>query len=69
MSINLGVIKGVLGQKIREKVTGSRGTLLSSGSPAPAFEVGDESGRIHKLSDYRGKKVVLWFFPRASTGG
>ena len=35
----------------------------------PDFKVQDESGNTHSLSQYRGKRVVLWFFPRADTGG
>lgn len=46
-----------------------RGALLPEGSRAPDFTAKDESGNPHPLSQYRGKKLVLWFFPRASTPG
>lgn len=36
---------------------------------APAFELPDENGKIHKLSDYLGKKVVLYFYPKDNTSG
>ncbi|PYQ49122.1 MAG: hypothetical protein DMF59_14330 [Acidobacteria bacterium] len=43
--------------------------MLKVGDPAPDFEATDDRGRRVKLSDFRGKKVVLWFFPKASTPG
>ena len=36
---------------------------------APDFELPDESGQIHKLSDYKGKPVVLYFYPKDDTSG
>ena len=44
--------------------------MVKEGSPAPAFEVTDDSGKTVRLSDYAGKKnVVLFFFPKADTPG
>lgn len=43
--------------------------MLQVGDTAPDFSVKDHTGREVKLSDYRGKTVVIWFYPRASTGG
>ncbi len=43
--------------------------MLKVGDPAPEFDVTDHHGRRVKLSDLRGKKVVLWFFPKADTPG
>ena len=43
--------------------------LLDVGSNAPDFSVPDYSGEMVSLSDFAGKKVVLWFFPKASTPG
>jgi peroxiredoxin Q/BCP len=37
--------------------------------PAPDFTLVDEEGRSHSLSDYRGKPVVLYFYPRDDTPG
>lgn len=34
------------------------------GSPAPAFKLQDQTGKWHSLSDYRGKWVVLYFYPK-----
>lgn len=42
---------------------------LAIGSVAPAFSLPDEHGELHSLSDYRGKKVVLYFYPKDDTSG
>lgn len=42
---------------------------LEAGDAAPAFELSDQDGRMHRLSDYRGKVVVLYFYPRDNTPG
>lgn len=42
---------------------------LKSGSKAPDFKVTDQDGKTVKLSDYRGRKVVLYFYPRDMTPG
>ncbi len=39
------------------------------GSPAPDFALPDKDGRIVRLSDFTGKKVVLYFYPRDTTPG
>lgn len=38
--------------------------MLEVGTKAPDFELPDQNGDMHKLSDYTGKKVVLYFYPR-----
>jgi peroxiredoxin Q/BCP len=43
--------------------------MLEAGAEAPDFEVLDHTGRPVKLSDYRGRNVVLWFYPKADTPG
>ena len=43
--------------------------MLKPGDPAPDFDVNDHNGNIVRLSDFRGKKVVLWFYPKADTPG
>lgn len=42
---------------------------LTVGSVAPDFEQKDQNGDLVKLSDYKGKKVVLYFYPKDSTPG
>jgi len=39
------------------------------GSPAPAFKLQDQAGKWHELADYRGKWVVLYFYPKDQTPG
>jgi peroxiredoxin Q/BCP len=43
--------------------------MLTPGDPAPAFEVRDQRGQTVRLSDLSGKRVVLWFYPKADTPG
>ena len=43
--------------------------MLKPGDPAPDFMVKDHTGRTVRLSDYRGKEVILWFYPKADTPG
>lgn len=42
---------------------------LQVGDAAPSFVAVDETGKEHKLSAYRGKTVVLYFYPKDSTPG
>jgi peroxiredoxin Q/BCP len=42
---------------------------LKEGSKAPDFELQDQNGKTHKLSDYKGKKIILYFYPKDDTPG
>ena len=42
---------------------------IPAGQPAPDFTLPDESGTTHKLSDYQGSPVVLYFYPKDDTPG
>ncbi len=42
---------------------------IQSGIPAPDFALQDETGVVHRLSDYRGQTVVLYFYPKDDTPG
>ena len=42
---------------------------LKVGDKAPSFETKDNKGIVRKLSDYSGKKLVVFFYPKASTPG
>ncbi|MGW4771563.1 thioredoxin-dependent thiol peroxidase [Nocardia sp. NPDC004278] len=42
---------------------------LSPGDPAPDFTLPDADGKNVSLSDYRGRKVIVYFYPAASTPG
>jgi thioredoxin-dependent peroxiredoxin len=43
--------------------------MLEVGDEAPDFRVQDHQGKVHCLKDYRGRRVVLWFYPKADTPG
>ena len=43
--------------------------MLEVGTKAPDFELPDQNGEMHKLSDYAGKKVILYFYPKDNTAG
>ena len=42
---------------------------LAVGDKAPDFAVNDQDGIVHKLSDYRGRKLVIYFYPKDDTPG
>jgi peroxiredoxin Q/BCP len=43
--------------------------MAEQGDTAPDFELPDQDGNTHKLVDYAGKNVVLYFYPKADTPG
>lgn len=43
--------------------------MLDTGIKAPDFKLPDENGVFHSLSDYLGKRVVLYFYPKDNTSG
>jgi len=43
--------------------------MLEVGTQAPEFSLPDQDGKTHQLSDYRGKWIVLYFYPKALTPG
>jgi len=43
--------------------------MLEVGTAAPDFTLPDQNGKPHRLSDYRGRKVVLYFYPKDNTSG
>ena len=45
------------------------GDLLPVDTKAPDFELPDAQGKMHKLSDYLGKKIVIYFYPKDGTPG
>lgn len=42
---------------------------LNPGDKAPAFEAKDQNGNTVKSADYLGKKLFVFFFPKANTSG
>ena len=43
--------------------------MLKKGTKAPGFTLEDQDGNFVSLSDFTGQKVLLWFYPKASTPG
>jgi peroxiredoxin Q/BCP len=44
-------------------------SLIEPGKKAPAFSLNDQNGKTHRLSDYAGHPVVLYFYPKDDTPG
>lgn len=57
----LGLLLGAMGM--------AHATSLELGDPAPPFALMGSDGEVHRLADYRGRMVVLAWFPKAFTGG
>ena len=43
--------------------------MLEKGASAPDFKLDDQDGNPVSLADFKGKKILLWFYPKASTPG
>ncbi|MBQ6369140.1 MAG: thioredoxin-dependent thiol peroxidase [Parasporobacterium sp.] len=43
--------------------------MLTVGTKAPEFALPDQNGTIHTLEQYKGKKVILYFYPKDNTAG
>ena len=43
--------------------------MLAPGTIAPEFAVPDQYGNVVRLSEERGRWVLMWWYPKASTGG
>lgn len=43
--------------------------MLEIGTEAPVFELPDQNGTMHSLAEYKGKKVILYFYPKDNTAG
>ncbi|MCB9876412.1 MAG: prolyl oligopeptidase family serine peptidase [Planctomycetes bacterium] len=48
---------------------GEGSARLVVGAAAPDFALSDEAGRMRRLADFRGKQLLIWFYPRAGTPG
>ena len=57
------------GRKGRRKRFTEGHMALAEGKKAPGFALPDETGKTVKIADLGGRRVVLFFFPRAGTSG
>ena len=44
-------------------------STIQEGDKAPNFSAKDQDGNVHELNDYKGKKLVVFFYPKANTPG
>ena len=47
----------------------ARAANVEVGQPAPDFQLPDETGHVRSLADYKGKILILAFYPKDFTGG
>ena len=43
--------------------------ILTPGDPAPDFSASDQNGRTVRLADFKGRKLFVFFYPKANTSG
>ncbi|RKD31144.1 peroxiredoxin [Lacrimispora algidixylanolytica] len=43
--------------------------MIETGTKAPAFSLPDQNGLMHTLEEYKGRKVILYFYPKDNTPG
>jgi peroxiredoxin Q/BCP len=68
--MNLGLTIKVFRLAVRDLLRKKgEATMLKVGDSAPDFTVKTNHGETVRLSDQRGKSVVLWFYPKADTPG
>jgi len=67
--LGLGTLMIILHVFIYPGMAGATKTLLKVGDPAPDFELKDDTGTLRSLKEFRGKKVVVYFYPKDDTPG
>ena len=55
--------------RIFEDLVNKKKTALVTGRPAPEFSLPDQHGKIFTLSSHKGRKLVLYFYPKDNTSG
>jgi len=54
---------------LKRKGEGQKNFMLEVGTKAPSFQLPDQNGKMHTLEEYKGKKVILYFYPKDNTAG
>jgi peroxiredoxin Q/BCP len=62
-------IRQLLGAALVAVSSAPQAAELQPGDSAPSFELLDQHGKLHRLSDYRGQWLVVYFYPRDDTPG
>jgi peroxiredoxin Q/BCP len=65
-SLTVKVFRLAIRDLLRKK---GEAKMLNVGDPAPDFTVKTDRGDAVRLSDQKGKSIVLWFYPKADTPG
>lgn len=60
----LGILRTIV-----SRLLGKAPAMLTVGSTAPDFDLVAHDGARVRLADHRGKRVLLWFYPKADTPG
>ena len=60
---------GFLGTFLKRLLPRETRPMLRAGDTAPDFTLNDHEGRAVTLADLRGRRAVLWFYPKADTPG
>lgn len=68
-ALALGMLVVGCAQPAPQPAVTTKDQAMQIGKPAPDFAVQDETGTVRKLADFRGKTLVLWFYPKADTPG
>jgi peroxiredoxin Q/BCP len=69
LSMTKLVLAGMLSLGVASAATVQTPVELKEGDAAPGFSLPGSDGRTHRLSDYKGRAVVVAWFPAAFTGG
>src|SRR5438093_10253119 len=64
-----GLIRAVLDSARIGFMDNLRMPIIEPGKKAPAFSLKDQHGKVHRLSDYTGRPVILYFYPKDDTPG
>ena len=56
-------------QEILSSLEGNFMAKLKTGDKAPDFNLEDQNGKKVKLADFKGRKLLLYFYPKADTSG